>query len=604
MAAETLHARSTYNLITEPENNENRQVYFVKLTDSCLTAIEEFVQGLKTGSRAKSIIRFDEQQNGVMTIPGRNSSANADAEKKFQLTISNHQNTEHVPECIKQSWNSDQLLSFGPIEQKISIAATDDSYVNTGKRMALVEQERKDIRTKEVKLVGKGKMNNIHRKNIVTTDPHKSSLNKSSANKKITPSVPLTKNTTHSPKPSVSSTSHHASSNLSKRSPVPPPTNARKTSPSSTNNTTHPSPGALNGRTFTCKERVIHVLGLRSHKESELISRLQREAMSQKDRNNLKMVLRQVTSYSDNQYTLNPKYYSEINVDTWPFYSESEKATVRKNIAANIIKKTDATSPPVVSSTTSKSPPEEKSLKRMPAPDVVHDRHMSSNKKQKLEVSEEPSSTSVSPPKNSSTTHHNNHHNNHHNHHNQKNERTHPKEERKKPNHISAAAAAPAPAPTSNGIRKTKEPTRGGEKQNNEAVPAAAAAAVGDESPPTVASTSDSPEYLSTYKPITTREQRLQYKRDFQLEYPEYLELKRQLDAVTRKFMELDKSLKQCEEGSERYLEIQEEIMNAYYKQLKDEKYHMNKSRCEELHQKLGHIKRLVCEYDQQMVNS
>jgi RNA polymerase II elongation factor ELL len=247
---------------------------------------------------------------------------------------------------------------------------------------------------------------------------------------------------------------------------------------------------------------------------------------------------------------LNPKYYAEINVETWPFYTESEKATVKRNIAVNIIKKTDATSPPVVSST-SKSP-EEKSLKRTP-PDVMQDRN---NKKQKLEANEEPSSTSVSPPKNPIS-----------------------KEEQKKLNHIGA---------------------KNGSKENE----AVAAQHVGDESPPTVASTSDSPEYLSTYKPISTREQRLQYKRDFQLEYPEYIELKTNLDGITRRFMELDKKLKKCSEGSADYLLIQEEIMNAYNKQLKDEKYHTMKSRCEELHQKLGHIKRLVCDYDQQMVNS
>jgi len=565
-AADTLQEGSSFSLLTEPENNEDRQVYFVKLTDSCLQAIQEFIQGQKTGSRTKSIIRFNEAQNGIVTIPGRHSSSQ-DSEKKFHFGISNQVHSENnpLPECIKQSWNSNQLLSFGPLEQKISIAATDDSFVNTGKRMALVEQERKDVRTKEVKLAGKGKLNNIHKKNIVPDT--KSSQPTKTVNKKITPSVPLNKNTTHSPKPAVtSSTNHHSSANLSKRSPVPA-NNPRKTSPtSSTNSTANPSPAALNGRTFTCKERVIHILGLRSHKESELISRLQREAMSQKDRNNLKMVLRQVTSYSDNQYTLNPKYYSDIQVNTWPFYTESEKATVKKNIAANIIKKTDATSPPVVSST-SKSP-EEKSLKRTPAPDIC-DSNNSTSKKQKLEVSEEPSSTSVSPPKNTAP---------------RKEERTH-KEERKKTNHISAA-------PISNGSAKPQE--------SNEAT----AAVVGDESPPTVASTSDSPEYLSTYKPITTREQRLQYKRDFQLEYPEYIELKTNLDAITRKFMELDQSLKKCEEGSAEYLEIQEEIKHAYNKQLEDEKYHTMKSRCEELHHKLGHIKRLVCEYDQQMVNS
>ena len=56
-----------------------------------------------------------------------------------------------------------------------------------------------------------------------------------------------------------------------------------------------------------------------------------------------------------------------------------------------------------------------------------------------------------------------------------------------------------------------------------------------------------------TYKPITTYDQRCQYKRDFQSEYPEYIELKKNVDTVTRKFIELDRSWRRTEKGSEDY---------------------------------------------------
>lgn len=252
------------------------------------------------------------------------------------------------------------------------------------------------------------------------------------------------------------------------------------------------------------------------------------------------MVLQQVSSSKgDNQFTLNPQLYGELQVETWPFYSESEKSIVRENILAN--KKINPTSPQVVSST-SKSP-EEKMQKRPSIVDTDTD-HL--NKKPKVEATEEPSSTSISP-------------------------------------------------------KKSNEPTN---VDTSSPVHAKETKLQGEESPPTVASTSDSPEYLLNYKPIKSREQRFQYKRDFQLEYPEYINLKNNIDAVATKFIELDSSLRKTTKGTPEYLRIQEEIMTAYNKQQQDEKYHRMKCRCEELHQKLSHIKRLVMEYDNQMVNS
>lgn len=54
----------------------------------------------------------------------------------------------------------------------------------------------------------------------------------------------------------------------------------------------------------------------------------------------------------------------------------------------------------------------------------------------------------------------------------------------------------------------------------------------------------------STYKLISSYEQRCQYKRDFQAEYPEYMELKKNVDAVKSKFIELDQSWRRTEKGT------------------------------------------------------
>lgn len=527
--AQTLLEDCSYSLITEQDTDNKRQVYFVKLTDSCLKAIEEHTNVLKRSPHlAKTIIKFNGSRNGVITIPHSKSPSTPQdiVEKKFNFGIANVVTSENNPlqECIKQcNWNL-KLISYGPLEQKISIAATDDCYENTRNRMAQVDQERKGVSTKEIKLGNNIRKRKTGQNKLVQSSSPLDSLKAGSAKN-------VRKIASHN---SVSQKLSHASPSsnspiLSKKSPIP----NHKKSPIQNTKTLPPTVGTT--KNFSCRDRVMHVLALRPHKKSELIARLQREAISPKDRGNFAMVLQQVSSHSDNQYALLSHLYGELQVEIWPFYTESEKAVVKENISRN--KKASPISPQLVSST-SKSP-EENSSKR--SSDDQVDKAV---KKQKVELSEEPSSTSISPKKSSEQ--------------------------------ITKSS------PARSEIQKSK----------------------GEESPPTVASTSDSPEYLTFYKLITTREQRFQYKRDFQLEYPEYINLKNNLDAVATKFIELDSSLKKTTKGTPEYVKIQEEIMTAYNKQLQDEKYHRMKCRCEELHQKLSHIKRLVMEYDNQMVNS
>lgn len=528
--AQTLNEDQGYSLIaTEHNQSQKRRVYFVKLTDSCLKAIEEHIT-FKAATQSKPKIKFDGNNEGCLTIPSKPGSASQDVGKKFNFSIAPLNpsgSNQGILECIKHApqKNSNTLLSFGALESKINIAATDDVYENTRNRMAQVDQERKDVRTKEIKLSGNTKQGKKPRAKVVQPTDH----NRLSSIKKKQPPF----HTTSSPKTSavLSSTQRAAS----------PAT--------STYNHQSQRNSPLNGvgKNFSCRERVLHVLAIRPHKKPELMARLQREAMSQKDRNNLKMVLQQVSSLVDNQYKIHSHLYTEINADTWPFYSENEKFLVKRNIAQ--YKKSTDTSPQLVSST-SKSP-EEKVVSKRP---LSHNDFVTNPKKPKLETSskrEEPSSTSTT----AITTN-------------------------RKPGKVIS--------PKSSKERDKSRESKEREKPNAQQA----------ESPPTVASTSDTPEYLVTYKPIKSYEQRCAYKRDFQAEYPEYIELKKSVDSVTTKFIELDRSWRRTEKGSKEYYKIQDEIVAAYNKQQKDEKFHAMKRRCQELHEKLFHIKRLVVEYD------
>jgi len=451
--AQILREGCTYSLIAKESDNENRKVYFVKLTDSCLKAIEEYTDDFLSGSRMKSIIRFDDTNGGAIIIP--NSSVK-DVKKTFSFAISNviTSDTNPLQECIKCQYKSNQLLSYGPLEQKISIAATADCYENTRNRMAQVEQERNDIRTKEIKLGSMKKGRKTLSKTVVTENHHQNNKNS------IKPTPPIRKiNPPHRPinpisKPALSSTSNHGSSPVvsglktksppikSKESPKLQTTSNFKTKsppkstdcsklqttsnfktkspPKSTDSpklqttsnfktksppksmdspklqtasnfktksppkskdspklqtasnfnspssTTTPTTAAT--KDFSCRDRVQHILSLRPHKKPELISRLLREGMTQKDRCSLPMILQQVASYVDHQYTLHSNLFAHLHVDTWPFFNENERNIVKQNISGHAGKKPESTSQQVVSST-SKSPPEDiKSTLKRPLP--------------------------------------------------------------------------------------------------------------------------------------------------------------------------------------------------------------------------------------------
>ncbi|XP_057300285.1 RNA polymerase II elongation factor ELL-like [Hydractinia symbiolongicarpus] len=517
--AQTLLENHSYKLLTTEEIFDNRHVYFVKLTDSCLKAIEEHVTS-KRVSHAKAAVKF-EGANGVLSIPSKPGSTRQNDTKNFNFTVSNFpvesNPLQGILECIKHAdVRTDRLVSYGPLQCKISIAATDDVYENTRNRMAQVDHERKEIRTKEIE-IGSRKKGSKTKQVIRPVDVRPAADKKpASLKKKVINHAP------NSPKRSAF-TSTASSSSI----------NNQHSSPIGSSNRSSP---VTVGKSFSCRERVVHILAIGPHEKSKLLRRLTREAFSQKDRNNLAMVLQQVSSVHDNQHKLHSHLYSEVQVNTWPFYSDSERLDVKRNITAHA--KQENTSPQVVSST-SKSPEEKPAIKR-----PVQNEVTSSNKRARLEIrkADEPSSTS-----------------------------------------------------SLNSNKKTKKeesvPTQSKSLENKNSN-------FGEDSPPTVASTSDTPEYMITYKPITSYEQRCRYKRDFQSEYSEYIELKKNVDAVATKFMELDRSWRRLKKGSPEYQKIQDEIIEAYQQQQKDEKYHEMKRRCEELHQKLSHIKKLVVEYD------
>ncbi|KAK1787450.1 hypothetical protein P4O66_002928 [Electrophorus voltai] len=74
------------------------------------------------------------------------------------------------------------------------------------------------------------------------------------------------------------------------------------------------------------RDRIVHLLALRSYKKLEVLARLQRDGVSQKDRNSLGSTLQQIANLNpkDNSYSLKDFLYREVQRD-WPGYSEDER---------------------------------------------------------------------------------------------------------------------------------------------------------------------------------------------------------------------------------------------------------------------------------------
>uniref|UniRef100_A0A4W5QFS3 Elongation factor RNA polymerase II n=1 Tax=Hucho hucho TaxID=62062 RepID=A0A4W5QFS3_9TELE len=120
-----------------------------------------------------------------------------------------------------------------------------------------------------------------------------------------------------------------------------------------------------------------------------------------------------------------------------------------------------------------------------------------------------------------------------------------------------------------------------------------------------VASTTEMADYLSEYTVIGSSEQRQTYKNYFNTEYSEYRGLHARIEGITRQFTVLDTELKQLQQGTDKYKTIHNQILQEYRKIKKtNPNYSQEKNRCEYLHSKLAHIKKLIAKYDQQQLQN
>uniref|UniRef100_A0A8C2IK42 Elongation factor, RNA polymerase II, 2 n=1 Tax=Cyprinus carpio TaxID=7962 RepID=A0A8C2IK42_CYPCA len=380
------------------------------------------------------------------------------------------------------------------------------------------------------------------------------------------------------------------------------------------------------------RDRVIHLLALRSYKKLELLGRLQRDGISQKDRNSLGSTLQQVASLNpkDNSYSLKDFIFREVQRN-WPGYTEDERVQCDRILfisSETEDKKPAPTAacpgpyfhPPPVTGSSSNSPstPEGRGSQDLPLDQSSICGNSSESYAPHSHTPSQPVSTTsplsfstctVSTTTITSTT-------------------------TTSSGHRVSSATSPTASRDGNGSKKPKkskkhkdkERKREGEQERDkdkdrkrdrehhcdkEAKPRKKHRNEAEQRhiPANISHESDKEGLfflvlcIFKYTAVISLDQRQHYKDDFNAEYDEYRILHARVESVTRRFTKLDAQCRRLAPGTKEYQVLQE------YKKIKQvsvtvPKYYEEKLRCEYLHNKLAHIKRLIADFDQRRAQS
>ncbi|XP_049625133.1 RNA polymerase II elongation factor ELL2 [Suncus etruscus] len=302
-----------------PGRQDRVTVLHVKLTETALRALETY-QRHKNLTPFRPSIQFQGLQ-GLVKIP-KNDPSNEVHTFNFYLSNVGKDNPQGSFDCIQQTFSSSgasQLNCLGFIQDKITVCATNDSYQVTRERMTQAEEESRNRSTKVIKPGGPyvGKRVQIRK-----------------APQAVSDAVPERKRST----------------------PMNPANTIRKMHSSS----------SVSQRPY--RDRVIHLLALKAYKKPELLARLQKDGVNQKDKNSLGAILQQVANLNpkDLSYTLKDYVFKELQRD-WPGYSELDRRTLESTLSRKLNPSQNAASTscsesPVCSSRDTASSPQKRSL--------------------------------------------------------------------------------------------------------------------------------------------------------------------------------------------------------------------------------------------------
>ncbi|XP_036619499.1 RNA polymerase II elongation factor ELL [Trichosurus vulpecula] len=583
-------------------------VFHVKLTDSALRAFESYRGGQESVALRPSI-RFQGSQ-GHITIPRPGYPTEV---RTFTFYLSNigRDSPQGSFDCIQQYVSSNgnvHLDCLGSIQDKITVCATDDSYQKARQSMAQAEEETRS-------------------RSAIVIKPGVRYIGKKVQFRK--------------PAPAAADT-------------VP---SRKRSTPINVANAIKKSNSGISQQPF--RDRVIHLLALKPYKKPELILRLQKDGLSQQDKDMLDSLLQQVANLSakDSTYTLKDCMYKDVQKD-WRGYSEGDQQLLKRILvrkvcqpqnAGSVPGDTPSSSPPPKDPSNSSSPPQKRSQPldfidplANKKPRISHCTQRTQptfngklNSSNGKEVPSAPGPASVANSVSSSS------HlpdlelprphdpltdvSNDICHNGRDCENAEASESLSLPlltdcPQTSKHSCASWHMKTKKKSKKHKEKERRSEEKHREEkqdcelmknsetkMSGAVQEGTGlngtcnNSSVPT--STSEMPDYLLKYAAISSSEQRQSYKNDFNAEYNEYRDLHARIERITRRFTQLDAELKQLSQGSEEYETTRGQILQEYWKIKKtNTNYSQEKYRCEYLHNKLAHIKKLIAEYDQRQL--
>ncbi|XP_072716904.1 RNA polymerase II elongation factor ELL2 isoform X2 [Ciconia boyciana] len=541
-------------------------VLHVKLTETALRALESY-QGCKDHASSQASIQFQGSQ-GLIKIP-KVDLPNEVHTFNFYLSNVGKDNPQGSFDCVQQmdsSSGASQLSCLGVIQNKITVCATSDSYLTTKERMTQAEEESRNRSAKVIKPGGPflGKRVQVRR-----------------APQSIPDAVPERKRST----------------------PMNPANTIRRTH---TQNTVSQRP---------YRDRVIHLLALKSYKKPELLARLQRDGVNQKDKNSLGIILQQKRPLHCDfiDPLMNKKQrISHLTSRIQPPFSGHLPASSEKAAAAPPPPPPPAaaatptplplpptllptSNPPQTASTSSPSTPEGRGTQDLPvdsfsqnSSSVYEDQQQKYTSRTPVGIPA-PAAVRVEPPKPAGEKHAVLH---------QKPKKVQEHNEKDK----SETQDTSNVSEEEKDLRKeeTAKPKKSSHLDSDEGVKETCTASTDLPS-----STSEQPDYFMKYIAIVSYEQRQSYKDDFNAEYDEYRNLHARIESITRRFMKLDAQRKLLSPGSKEYQILHEEVLQEYRKiKQSSPNYYEEKYRCEYLHNKLSHIKRLIGEFDQRQAES
>ncbi|POI33908.1 hypothetical protein CIB84_002340, partial [Bambusicola thoracicus] len=481
----------------------------------------------------------------------------------FYLSNVGKDNPQGSFDCVQQTASSSgasQLSSLGLIQNKITVCATNDSYQMTKERMTQAEEE---LRNRSAKVIKPG-------------GPY---LGKRVQIRKAPQSIP---------------------------DPVPERKRSTPINPANTIRKTHAN-NAVSQRPY--RDRVIHLLALKTYKKPELLARLQRDGVNLKDRNSLTAVLQQkrLSDFNFIDPLMNKKpRISHLTSRVQPSLSGQSPAPSKKAALATAAPAPPslpavhppASNPPQTASSISPNTPEGRGTQDLPVDSISQSGSSVFKHQQEKYTSRTPLETPAPAAGNlehptfageedvalckKST----------------KKAKKHKEKDQIKQQDTTREQKDERLLESKTDPRKEEPATLKSPSglQSDEGVEKTCTAST--ESP---SSTNELPDYFKKYIAIVSYEQRQSYKDDFNAEYDEYRNLHARMESITRKFMKLDEQRKQLSPGSKEYQMLHEEVLEEYRKiQQSSPNYREEKHRCEYLHNKLSHIKRLIGEFDQQ----